>query len=107
MDSAHEIARLSDLILFNSMDLLQAPHTWSGMEMALWDLLGKMHETLVWQLLGYDRAHPKAAYASTLFGQTPQETFELAQGIREQGFMAAKLAWAGSGSALPPGTASI
>ena len=26
---------------WNSMDLLQAAHTWSGIEMALWDLLGK------------------------------------------------------------------
>ena len=98
IDSAQDIARLSDLILFNSMDLLQAPHTWSGVEMALWDLLGKMHETPVWQLLGFDQAHPKRAYASTLFGQTPQETFDLAQNIGNQGFTAAKFGWGGFGT---------
>ena len=98
IDSAQDIARLSDRILFNSMDLLQAPNTWSGVEMALSDLLGKMLETPVWRLLGFDRAHPKRAYASTLFRQTPQETFDLAQNIRNQGFMAAKFGWGGFGT---------
>lgn len=102
MNSAQDIARLSNLILFNSMDLLQAPKTWSGVEMALSDLLGKMLETPVWRLLGFDRAHPKGAYASTLFRQTPQETFYLAQDLRNQGSMAAKLAGAGSAPPLPP-----
>ena len=37
----------------NSMDLLQAAHTWSGVEMALWDVLGKARGEPVWRLLGY------------------------------------------------------
>ena len=34
------------------MDLLQAAHTWSGIEMALWDLLGKKESVPVYRLLG-------------------------------------------------------
>src|SRR3712207_5430723 len=36
-----DIARMAALVSYNSMDLPQAAHTWSGVEMALWDLLGK------------------------------------------------------------------
>src|SRR5215510_10279037 len=36
-----DIAAMSAEVAYNSMDLLQAPHTWSGVETALWDLLGK------------------------------------------------------------------
>ena len=50
------------------MDLLQAPHTWSGVEMALWDLLGKARGEPVWRLLGYEQTYPKLPYASLLFG---------------------------------------
>ena len=39
-----DIARLAATIQWNCMDLLQAAHTWSGIEMALWDLLGKKRE---------------------------------------------------------------
>ncbi len=105
IDSAQDIARLSDRILFNSMDLLQAPNTWSGGEMALSDLLGKMLETPVWRLLGFDKVHPKRAYASTLFGQVPKETFDLAQDLRNQGSMAAKFGWGGFGSTTATGIA--
>ena len=39
-----DILGLSQLVARNSMDLLQAAHTWSGVEIALWDLLGRKLE---------------------------------------------------------------
>ena len=65
------------------MDLLQAAHTFSGIEMALWDLLGKKRNAPVYELLGYKKAYPKLPYASQLFGDTPAETLAgLPQGAR-------------------------
>jgi L-alanine-DL-glutamate epimerase-like enolase superfamily enzyme len=83
---AHDVA-------YNSMDLLQAAHTWSGVEIALWDLLGRARGEPVWRLLGQDKAHPKLPYASVLFGQTPEETGAAAKAIRAAGFTAAKFGW--------------
>ena len=70
LDEPADIARLSVEVAYNSMDLLQAPHTFSGIEMALWDVLGKARGEPVWRMLGYSRSHPKTPYASVLFGDT-------------------------------------
>ena len=82
-------------------NLLQADHTLSGIDMALWDLFGKQREVPVYELLGYERAYPKTPYASVLFGETPQETFEKARQMRRLGYRAGKFGWAdfGKGSA--------
>ncbi len=93
IDTPADIARIAHAIEMDSMDLLQAPHTWSGIEMALWDILGKARGVPVWHLLGYRRAHNKQPYASILFGDTPQETLARAQGVRNSGFSAAKFGW--------------
>ena len=93
IDGPDDIARIAAEVAWNSMDLLQAPHTLSGVEVALWDLLGKARGEPVWRLLGYDRSHPKLPYASVLFRETPQETLERGRAIRERGFAAAKFGW--------------
>jgi L-alanine-DL-glutamate epimerase-like enolase superfamily enzyme len=93
LDSPQDIARINHLVRQNSMDLLQADHTLSGIDTALWDLLGKSCDQPVYRLLGYEHAYPKTPYASMLFGDTPQETLEKAKGIRAQGFWAAKFGW--------------
>jgi L-alanine-DL-glutamate epimerase-like enolase superfamily enzyme len=77
----------------NSLDLLQADHTLSGVEIALWDLLGKRVERPVYELLGHDRSEPRTPYASALFGDTPQETLDKARHIRSLGYRAAKFGW--------------
>ena len=41
IEDLSDIDRIARLVARNSMDLLQAQHTWSGIEIALWDLLGK------------------------------------------------------------------
>lgn len=95
-----DIRRIAATVAYNSMDLLQAPHTWSGIEMALWDVLGKARGVPAWKLLGYERAYPKVPYASVLFGATPQQTLERAKSIRANGFRAAKFGWAPFGESL-------
>ncbi|HEY8594730.1 MAG TPA: mandelate racemase/muconate lactonizing enzyme family protein [Devosiaceae bacterium] len=100
LDGPEDIRRMSASVAYNSMDLLQAPHTWSGIEMAMWDLLGKARGEPCWRLLGYEKAYPKVPYASVLFGKTAQETVERAREIRAQGFRAAKFGWAPFGASL-------
>jgi L-alanine-DL-glutamate epimerase-like enolase superfamily enzyme len=93
IDSPADIARVAATIEWNSMDLLQAQHTWSGVEIALWDLLGKAAGEPVWRLLGYKRAYRKQPYASQLFGDTPEETLRLCRVARDAGFTAVKCGW--------------
>jgi L-alanine-DL-glutamate epimerase-like enolase superfamily enzyme len=93
LDSPADIARIGNLVRENSLDLLQADHTLSGIDVAMWDLLGKRLSEPAYRLLGYERAYPKTPYASVLFGDTAQETLDKARGIREQGYRAAKFGW--------------
>lgn len=93
VDSPADIAAIAADVAYYSMDLLQAPHTWSGIEMALWDLLGRARGEPVWKLLGYAQAHPKTPYASLLFGDTPQQTLERGRDAVRRGFRAAKFGW--------------
>lgn len=91
--SADDIARISQLVRKNGLDLLQTDHILSGIDVALWDLLGKQRGLPVYQLLGYPRAYPKTPYASQLFGNTPQETLEKGRRVRREGYRAAKFGW--------------
>ena len=100
IDGPEDIKRMASALALNSMDLLQAPHTWSGIEVALWDLLGRIRGEPAWKMLGYARSHPKTPYASVLFGATPQQTLERAKELRAKGFRAAKFGWAPFGDSL-------
>jgi L-alanine-DL-glutamate epimerase-like enolase superfamily enzyme len=93
IDSAQDIARMAARVAYDSMDLLQAPHTWSGVEMALWDLLGRARGEPVWRLLGYPTSYRKIPYASQLFGDTPEQTRQGALAARAHGFAAVKFGW--------------
>lgn len=97
IDSPEDIARIHTLVQQNSMDVLQADHALSGIDIALWDLLGQRYGQPVWKLLGYKEAYPKTPYASMLFGDTPQETFEKAKAVRERGFRVVKFGWGSYG----------
>lgn len=97
LDGPGDIARIADLVARNSMDLLQAQHTFSGIEIALWDLLGRVRGEPVWKLLGYPRSYPKLPYASMLFGATPEETLRAARDAVGRGFRAIKVGWNGFG----------
>jgi L-alanine-DL-glutamate epimerase-like enolase superfamily enzyme len=93
LDDVADVDRIGDLVRANSLDLLQSNHTLSGIDIAMWDLLGRRLETPVYQLLGYSRSEPRQPYASVLFGDTPQETLTKARGIRDNGYRAAKFGW--------------
>ena len=93
LDTPGDIAAIAADVAYNSMDVLQAAHTFSGIEMALWDILGKARGVPVWQLLGYPTSHPKTPYASLLFGDTPQQTLKRGQDAMRRGFKAAKFGW--------------
>ena len=65
--------------------------TIGGIDIALWDIVGKKIGEPVYRLLGgayRDRVRP---YASTLFRSTPAGMTEASRGYLEQGFTAVKL----------------
>ena len=93
LNDVEDIPRINALARANSFDLLQADHTLSGIDIALWDLLGKKLCEPVYRLLGFERAYPKAAYASQLFGDDPQATLGKAQQVLRSGYRAAKFGW--------------
>ncbi|MFI5153082.1 MAG: mandelate racemase/muconate lactonizing enzyme family protein, partial [Chitinophagales bacterium] len=77
----------------HSFDLLQADHTLSGIDISLWDLLGKKLNEPVYRLLGYRKAFPKIPYASQLFGETAAQTLGKAGRARSAGYKAVKFGW--------------
>ena len=93
IDDAEDILRISASVHENSLDLLQADHTLSGIDIALWDLLGKKLDEPVYALLGYKKAFPKLPYASQLFGDTAEETYKKAQQSNAAGYRAVKFGW--------------
>jgi len=74
----------------------------AGIEMALWDLLGKVRGEPVWRLLGYSASHKKTPYASQLFGDTPHETYQGAVKARKDGFRAVKRPSSAAGDSPNP-----
>ena len=107
LDGPEDIKRIAATIAYNCMDLLQAPHTWSGIEVALWDLLGRVRGEPAWKLLGYAKSHPKTPYASVLFGDTADDTLKSARDIRAKGFRAAKFGWGPFGTSLKADVAQL
>jgi len=93
IESPADIAAIHAAVEMECMDLLQAAHTFSGVEMALWDVLGKKRGAPVYKLLGYDKSFPKLPYASQLFGDTPQHTFEGCRKATAAGYRAVKCGW--------------
>src|SRR5437763_2236845 len=65
----------------------------SGVEIALWDLVGKATKRPVYQLLGGGFRKQFRAYASILFGDTPAETERIGRDLVKQGYRAVKFGW--------------
>src|SRR3954454_13807532 len=78
MNTAEDIYTITAEVHQHSADLLQADHTLSGIDIALWDLLGKRTGEPVYSLLGYEKSYPKLPYASQLSGNSAEQTFEKA-----------------------------
>jgi L-alanine-DL-glutamate epimerase-like enolase superfamily enzyme len=65
----------------------------SGVEIALWDIVGKATRQPVYKLLGGGFRKTFRAYASYLFGNTPAETEESARRLAAAGYRAVKFGW--------------
>lgn len=65
----------------------------SGIEIALWDILGKAVKCPVYQLLGGAFRKTFRAYASILFGDSPAQTTRIGQDLVQQGYQAVKFGW--------------
>jgi len=96
-----DIARISRTVRDNSLDLLQADHTLAGIDIALWDLVGKKKGAPVFDLLGYKKSYPKTPYASLLFAETPEQTRVAAKALRAKGYTAIKFGWGPYGRTTP------
>lgn len=92
-----DIIKISESVNENSFDLLQSDHTLSGIDIALWDILGKKLNEPVYKLLGYKKSYPKIPYASQLFGDTPEDTYEKAVKAKLSNFKAVKFGWGNFG----------
>lgn len=98
LNDPSDVVRLSELVLRNGLDIQQIQHAYSGAEIALWDIIGKKFDKPIFRLLAEmfdvsDTPYPKLPYASVLFGETPDETYQIALDLREQGYRAAKFGW--------------
>jgi L-alanine-DL-glutamate epimerase-like enolase superfamily enzyme len=79
----------------------------SGIEIALWDVVGKAVGRPVYQLLGGGFRKTVRAYASILFGNTPQETEYIARQLASQGYRAVKFGWGPMGQSEPSDIAHV
>jgi L-rhamnonate dehydratase len=68
-------------------------HTMSGVDMALWDILGKAAGKPIHKLLGGSFCKDVRAYASMLMPETAQEVQGLVHRYAEQGFTAMKFGY--------------
>ncbi len=93
VETPEDILRINRLVREKGFDLLQTAHTLSGIDIALWDLLGQKRGEPVYRLLGYKKSFPKLPYASQLFADSPQQTLVAAKQVRAQGYRAAKFGW--------------
>src|SRR2546429_1457913 len=112
IDSADDLRRLRAKVLRKGLDIQQIHHAYGGADIALWDVVGKRLQPLVYKLLvgpampddprpaqpDLRKQFPKLPYASVLFGDSPQETFRVARELREKGFRAMKFGWGQLGS---------
>jgi L-rhamnonate dehydratase len=65
----------------------------SGIDIALWDIMGKAVQKPVYKLLGGGYRDKVRAYASTLFRSSPSAIEESCRRYMDQGFTAVKFGW--------------
>ena len=70
-----------------------AVHVMSGIDMALWDIMGKTTGLPVHKLLGRSYVSRVRPYASALMPGTSDEVMRLVDRHIKQGFTAIKLRW--------------
>lgn len=70
-----------------------ALHAISGVDMALWDIIGQASGRPVCEMLGGVFQREIKAYASALMPETPLEAGRLAEQYAKQGYLAIKFGW--------------
>src|SRR5262245_59519828 len=70
-----------------------AIHAISGADIALWDIRGQAEGKPIYELFGGAQRNTVRAYASYLFGETPEDTARLAQEAVDLGLNAVKFGW--------------
>ncbi len=70
-----------------------AIHAISGADIALWDIKGKAEGKPIYDLLGGAHRQTVRAYASVLFGDTPDDTAQLARDFVQLELSAVKFGW--------------
>lgn len=91
-----EVGRLWDRLFEGSLYYGRrgvAIHALSGIDIALWDICGKVAGRPVCSLLGGRRRERVRAYASTLMPESPDEVRRVVSELCEQGFTGIKLGW--------------
>ena len=68
-------------------------HAMAGVDIALWDIAGKVCQAPISRLMGGPHRTRFRAYCSILFGATPAATYDLARRFADQGFTAIKFGW--------------
>lgn len=70
-------------------------HAMSGIDIAIWDIIGKALNKPLYKVLGGSFRDRVRAYASTLMPYTPQESYEETRKCCDAGYTAIKLGWGG------------
>ena len=70
-------------------------HAMSGIDIALWDILGKALNKPIYKLLGGEFRSSVRAYASILMPYTAEECYHTTRRLCDQGYTAIKLGWGG------------
>lgn len=100
IDSPEDIRRIHHHVVEIGLDIAQTTHTLSGVDIALWDWLGKVKSTPVYELIGNQLNNKRTPYASVLFGDTPDQTYQKALQAKEGGYKSAKFGWGSFGQDL-------
>ncbi|PPR49847.1 MAG: D-galactarolactone cycloisomerase [Alphaproteobacteria bacterium MarineAlpha5_Bin5] len=93
LNNLEDIKKIIRRVKSRSLMIAQTPHTFSGIEVAILDLLAKKNQCPIYELLGYKKSIPKLAYASVLFGNTPEKTLQIAKKMNQNNFKAVKFGW--------------
>ena len=93
LNNLNDVKKIIHDVKQNSLMIAQTPHTFSGIEVAILDLLSKKNQSPIFEMIGYNKSIEKIAYASVLFGNTPDETLKIASDMKSKNFKAVKFGW--------------
>ena len=93
LNNLDDVKKIIHNVKQNSLMIAQTPHTFPGIEVAILDLLAKKFHCPIYEMIGYKNSNPRIAYASVLFGSTPEQTLKIAMDMKEKNFKAVKFGW--------------